>query len=623
MNNYVSPRKILILAANPKGTDKLRLDEEVRNIRDGLRQSKEREQFIIDSEWAVRPRDVRRTILYSKPQIVHFSGHGTEDGGLAFENETGQIQLIQPDALAGLFKLLSNYVECVVLNACYSENQANAIAQYINFVIGMKKEIGDRAAIEFAVGSYDALGAGLSIEIAYEFGCNAIQMAGISEHLTPVLKHKDSLSRSQDVIDSCEPKSVKDAMTRSLKLDASQKTIYEFVLTGSINEVSRQRLEAIVAHLQEITGDASLTLLKVESGSIKLILEGSEEGFQLLEELIAIGELDQVLEVPVQRVNRRELQISLAEDLDSTIIGLTTDKFTSQEEDLNREGLDSSSHESEIEVTMNQDLHNTLETSDLLDTNQESTVFSRLKSAAWSVFSQPYFHDNPVLVYDYGSSGRAPGGNAEQGDMSDISFVPHASVASIAKRFIDITGSIIGVITSFIILIPIAIAIKLDSPGPIFYRQIRCGLYGRPFMIWKFRTMVQHADALKSSVQNKSDDGIRFKNESDPRVTRTGRFLRRVGLDELPQFWNVLRGEMSLVGPRPPTTDEAMCYEARHWSRLNVKPGMTGEWQICNFKQTTDFEEMLRLDLYYQEVWTPLYDLKIICKTILLLFTTL
>ncbi len=305
MSNDISVRRILILAANPKGTDKLRLDEEARDIKEGLRQARERDRFIIDSEWAVRPRDVRRTILYSKPQIVHFSGHGAEDGGLAFENEIGEVQLVQPNALAGLFKLLAEYVECVILNACYSEAQANAIAQHIDFVIGMSKEIGDRAAIEFAVGFYDALGAGCSVETAYEFGCNAIQMAGIPEHLTPVLKCK---SNSQVMCDiSRELQSAKKSTTRSLKLETSPKIMYEFVLTGSVDEVSKQRLEAIVTHIQEITGDTSLTLLKIESGSIKLVLEGSSEGFRLLESLINAGELEQVLGIPVERVSRREL----------------------------------------------------------------------------------------------------------------------------------------------------------------------------------------------------------------------------------------------------------------------------------------------------------------------------
>jgi hypothetical protein len=139
MNSNSSTKKILMLSANPKGTNKLRLDEEARDIKEGLKQARERDQFTIDSEWAIRPRDVRRAILFSNPQIVHFSGHGSEDGGLAFEDETGQVQLVQPEALAGLFELLANDVECVILNACYSEIQASAIAKHIDYVIGMSK----------------------------------------------------------------------------------------------------------------------------------------------------------------------------------------------------------------------------------------------------------------------------------------------------------------------------------------------------------------------------------------------------------------------------------------------------------------------------------------------------
>ena len=192
MSKDVSITKILFLASNPKGMNKLRLDEEARDVKEGLRQAKDRELFAIEAQWAVRHRDVRREILYFKPSVVHFSGHGAEDGGLAFENEVGQVQLVSPEALSGLFKLFSKHVQCVVLNACYSEIQAEAIAQHINFVVGMGQKIGDQAAIEFSVGFYDALGAGRSVESAYEFGCNAIHMAGIEENLTPVLKKKGS-----------------------------------------------------------------------------------------------------------------------------------------------------------------------------------------------------------------------------------------------------------------------------------------------------------------------------------------------------------------------------------------------------------------------------------------------
>lgn len=166
-----------------------------------------------------------------------------------------------------------------------------------------------------------------------------------------------------------------------------------------------------------------------------------------------------------------------------------------------------------------------------------------------------------------------------------------------------------------ILLIPIAIAIKLDSPGPIFYVQKRYGLLGRPFLIYKFRSMVQQADALKSQVKNQAK-GLIFKNENDPRITRVGKFLRRTSLDEFPQFWNVLKGEMSLVGTRPPTVDEVIHYEPHHWQRLAVKPGITGQWQVNGRSTIKDFEEVLKLDLQYQMHWHPFYDLSIIIRTV-------
>ncbi len=187
-------RTILILAANPKTTLPLRLDEEVREIDAGLQRAKEREQFEIKQQWAVRVRDVYRALLDIKPQIVHFSGHGAGDEGLALENETGQVRFVDAEALAGLFELFASKVECVVLNACDSEVQAEAIVKHIPYVIGMNKAIGDKAAIEFAVGFYDALGAGESVEFAYQLGCNAIRLSGIAEHLTPRLLKKGSTS---------------------------------------------------------------------------------------------------------------------------------------------------------------------------------------------------------------------------------------------------------------------------------------------------------------------------------------------------------------------------------------------------------------------------------------------
>lgn len=193
MNSGITVKKILVLSANPKGTKPLRLGEEIREIKDGLRRARERERFIIESAEAVRYRDIRQAILYYEPHIVHFSGHGLEEG-LVFEDDTGREKLVEPQALAGLFELFADRVECVLLNACYSEHQAKAIAQHIDYVVGMSQAIGDKAAIEFAVGFYDALLAGRTVEIAYKFGRNAIQIASIPEHLTPQLLRKNQLS---------------------------------------------------------------------------------------------------------------------------------------------------------------------------------------------------------------------------------------------------------------------------------------------------------------------------------------------------------------------------------------------------------------------------------------------
>jgi hypothetical protein len=190
----IKPKKILILAANPKATPRLRLDEEIREIEEGLLRSKHRDQFKMESKSAVRLRDLRRALLDSEPQIVHFTGHGKKEG-LLVEDELGMAVLISAKALSGLFELFSSQVECVVLNACYSALQARAINKHINYVIGMRKQIKDKASIEFAVGFYDALGAGRSVEEAFKFGCNAIlqRYPDLPQHLIPVLKKRNDL----------------------------------------------------------------------------------------------------------------------------------------------------------------------------------------------------------------------------------------------------------------------------------------------------------------------------------------------------------------------------------------------------------------------------------------------
>jgi len=195
------PTTILMLSANPKGTIPLRLDEERREIEAGLMErSLLRDNFRLITKTAVRPRDFQRAMLDLNPQIVHFSGHGEGIPGLAFEGETGQLKFVDAEALAGLFALFADRLQCVVLNACYSEVQAKAIARHIPYVIGMNAAIGDRAAIEFAVGFYDALGAGRELEFAHKLGCSAIRISGIPEHLTPVLLHKSDPKLVNQVI---------------------------------------------------------------------------------------------------------------------------------------------------------------------------------------------------------------------------------------------------------------------------------------------------------------------------------------------------------------------------------------------------------------------------------------
>jgi hypothetical protein len=196
--NHMKPiRRILILSANPIGTARLRLDEEFREIEEGLRRSKYRDQCVTHSKWAVRLRDLRRALLDYEPHIVHFTGHGNKEG-LLVEEKLGIAKSIFPEALSGLFALFSDKIECVILNACYSEHQADAISKHIDYVIGMQKEIEDKAAIEFVVGFYDALGAGKSFEKAFKFGCNAILQSfpDLSEHLIPILMTKKGIQNN-------------------------------------------------------------------------------------------------------------------------------------------------------------------------------------------------------------------------------------------------------------------------------------------------------------------------------------------------------------------------------------------------------------------------------------------
>ena len=190
------------------------------------------------------------------------------------------------------------------------------------------------------------------------------------------------------------------------------------------------------------------------------------------------------------------------------------------------------------------------------------------------------------------------------------------------KRAMDIVGAIVGLVFTGIAFIFVAPIIYIQSPGKIFFGQARVGRNGRIFKIYKFRTMYPDAEERKKELmkQNKMQ-GLMFKMDNDPRIFPFGHFLRKTSIDELPQFWNILKGDMSLVGTRPPTLDEYKQYEPKHRKRLAMKPGLTGLWQVSGRSDIVDFEEVVALDAKYIQEWTLAYDIKIIWKTVMLIFT--
>ena len=189
----------------------------------------------------------------------------------------------------------------------------------------------------------------------------------------------------------------------------------------------------------------------------------------------------------------------------------------------------------------------------------------------------------------------------------------------IFKRTMDICGGLVGMLLTGIIFIFVAPIIYIKSPGPIFFKQVRIGKNGKKFNIYKFRSMYMDAEERKKELmaQNDIKDGMMFKMDNDPRIIKgIGNFIRDYSLDEFPQFWNVLKGDMSLVGTRPPTVDEWEKYEMHHRSRLAFKPGLTGMWQVSGRSNITDFEEVVRLDTEYIKKWSPGLDIKILFKTV-------
>ncbi len=190
---------------------------------------------------------------------------------------------------------------------------------------------------------------------------------------------------------------------------------------------------------------------------------------------------------------------------------------------------------------------------------------------------------------------------------------------ALAKRLLDICGALVGLLLTGIVTLFVGPAIYKASPGPIFFSQMRIGRNGRPFKFYKFRSMYLDAEERKAELmaQNKMN-GLMFKIDDDPRIIKgVGHFVRKTSLDEFPQFWNVLRGDMSLVGTRPPTMGEYAEYELGHKSRLAFKPGITGLWQISGRSDIVDFDEVIRLDTQYIETWTIFEDIRILIKTVL------
>lgn len=278
---------ILFLAANPKDTGRRRLDQELRDIENGLQRAQKRDRFDLKQRMAVRPRDIQRAMLDENPQIVQFSGHGEGEAGLVLENDSGYAQRVSGEALANLFALFAEQVQCVVLNGCYSEVQARAIAQHIPFVIGMNKALGDESAIIFSVGFYDALGAGRDIEFAYKLGCNAVQMSvsgnrsNSTAHLTPVLLKKVvEMPEANPMIEPVltEPASgepIKVFISFSHKDEALKDALYDQLAPLKRNRLIQSwqdwDLEAGIEWNEEITAQleaAGIILLLVSPGFI-------------------------------------------------------------------------------------------------------------------------------------------------------------------------------------------------------------------------------------------------------------------------------------------------------------------------------------------------------------------
>ena len=221
------------------------------------------------------------------------------------------------------------------------------------------------------------------------------------------------------------------------------------------------------------------------------------------------------------------------------------------------------------------------------------------------------WYPNPVKIVE------------EYGDISMIALktTKRSFGSMVVKRSIDIVGGLVGLIISLPIIAITAIPLKLESPGPVLFKQKRVGLNGRVFSIYKLRSMYMDAEERKKELMAKNEmNGLMFKITDDPRITKVGKFIRKTSIDELPQFFNVLKGDMSLVGTRPPTLDEYNRYESHHKRRLSMKPGITGMWQVSGRSNIENFEDVIKLDVTYIDHWSIWLDFKILAKTVLVVF---
>ncbi|WP_243902542.1 eIF2A-related protein [Aetokthonos hydrillicola] len=338
-------KTILILAANPKSTSRLRLDEEVREIDEGLRRASKREQFRLEQKWAVRQRDFYRAILDCQPQIVHFSGHGTGEEGIVLEDETDQPVAVNALALASMFKVFAKYgVQCVLLIACYSEVQAKSISQHVNYVIGMNTTVGDKVAKDFSVAFYDALAAGQDIEDAYELACAIL--INYSEQQTPVLFKKDQISITQPEVEIIPPNPYQGLAAFSEE-DAAFFFGREKFVNDLVEAVNKQPLVAVIG--SSGSGKSSVVyagliphLRMTENWLIESFRPGKQPFYQLASALVRQlePEVDQIQQLRSAAGLDKDIQQGLVtlQQITSRIIERNPDKrlllFVDQFEEL-------------------------------------------------------------------------------------------------------------------------------------------------------------------------------------------------------------------------------------------------------------------------------------------------